>query len=143
MTKKRLLIHLVVFLSALLIVLFDNPQTIATPRSSNPLTIAALLHLTGEYAQAGQAFYEGALLAQQEINAARTNGEPELKIIFEDTQYNMKTVNTLSQKALHIDNVPLALVSNYTEVMVAGPVFERSKTPLITLWDSSPEIEKL
>jgi branched-chain amino acid transport system substrate-binding protein len=27
--------------------------------------------------------------------------------------------------------------------MIAGPVFEKARTPLITLWDTSPEIDKL
>ncbi len=143
MTRKKLLIYLVVFLISPCLLLLDEPQSMAAPTPNDTLTIAALLHLTGEYAQAGRAFYEGALLAQHEINTSSQERKPKLEILFEDTQYDMKTVNTLAQKALHIDNVPLALISNYTEVMVAGPVFERANTPLITLWDSSPEIEKI
>ncbi len=108
-----------------------------------PVKISALLHLTGEYAQAGKAFREGMELAAQKVNTEGGVKGRKLEILFEDTRYDMKTVNTLSQKALSIDKVPFAVISNYTEVMVAGPVFERANVPLLTLWDSSPEIENL
>lgn len=111
--------------------------------NSAPVKIAGLIHLTGEYAPAGKAFREGMLLAQDEVNENGGVKGRQLKVVFEDTQYNMKTVNTLSQKVISVDRAPLAIISNYTEVMVGGIVFEKAKVPLITLWDTSPEIEDL
>lgn len=109
----------------------------------NPIKIAAMIHITGEYAEAGSAFLEGLTLAEEEIAAQGKVKGRSIKVIIDDTRYDMKLVNTLSHKALSVDNAVLGLISNYTEVMVAGPVFERARIPLITLWDSSPEIEAL
>lgn len=115
----------------------------AEVNQKDPVKIAALIHLTGEYAQFGNAFREGIILATEKVNQEGGIKGQKLEIILQDTQYVMKTVNTLAIKAISLDKVILGLISNYTEVMVAGSVFERAKTPLITLWDAAPEIENL
>jgi len=110
---------------------------------SAPIRIGALLGLTGEHAQTGTAFREGMEIAAEEINQkGGIRGQP-LEIIFEDTQYNPLLVATESQKLLKIDRIVGAVIASYSEAMVAGPIFEKAEVPLISLWDSSPELDKL
>lgn len=74
------------------------------------IKISALVHLSGEYAEFGKAFREGIEISVAKINKAGGVLGRNLKPVFSDTQYNMKTVNTISQKAIHIDKTPLALI---------------------------------
>lgn len=107
------------------------------------IKIGALLDLTGEYAMFGVAFREGAELAVENINGNKTLGDHSLRLVIEDTHYNMTQTHTAAVKLTSVDQVFGAIISTYTEVMVAGPVFERAKTPIVNLWDSAPEIEAI
>lgn len=108
-----------------------------------PVRIGALLGLTGEHALTGEAFREGMEIAADEINdQGGIRGQP-VEIIFEDTQYNPLLVATEAQKLLKIDRVVGAVIASYSEAMVAGPIFEKAEVPLISLWDSSPELDKI
>ena len=127
----------------IVLVLLVIPICTFAEKALQPIRIGALLDLSAEYAMTCSAFREGIELATHEINqAGGLNGQP-LEIIFEDTQYDMRNVHTASKKLINVDKVLAAVISTYTEVMVAGPVFETAKVPLINLWDSAPEIEAL
>jgi len=110
--------------------------------SPAPIKIGAVLDLSSDYAEQCTAMREGIELAQDEINKDSTNRRP-LQIIFEDSHYNMTQVRSAAMKLINIDKVEAAVISTFTEVMVAGPIFERAKIPLINLWDSAPEIEQI
>lgn len=64
-------------------------------------------------------------------------------MVYEDTHYSQINVASASRKLLTVDHVSAGLVATYTEAMVAGAIFERMKVPLITLWDSAPELDQL
>ena len=111
--------------------------------NAEPIKIGALLDLSKEYAMESGAFREGIELAVAQLNqAGGIKGRP-LSVVFEDTQYDMKNVRTAARKLIVLDRVSAAVIGTFTEVMVAGPVFEAAKIPLINIWDSAPEIEGL
>lgn len=134
--------YIQVIVTAVLFLLCQSASVWADS-SPQPIKIGALLDLSGEYASAGAAFREGMDLAAEELNQAGGVSGSSVKIIYEDTHYNMKSVASAANKLISIDRVNAAVVSTYTEAMVAGPIFEKFKVPLITLWDSSPEIEAI
>ena len=128
---------------SLLLVLFLFITQVTFAENKSPLKISALLHLSGVYAEVGKAFQEGIDLAVEEINNAGGANDQQIKVIYDDTHYDPKVVATLTKKALEIDHTDLTLISTFTEVMISAPTFEKSHTPLVVLWDSSPEIEEL
>jgi len=121
-----------------LIILFCVPAAY-----SETIKIGALLDLSKEYAMESNAFREGIELAIKKVNSSGGIDGQKIQLVLEDTQYNMRNVATASRKLINLDRVNAAVVGTYTEAMVAGPEFERSKIPLINIWDSAPEIEAL
>ncbi len=111
-----------------------------TSASAEPLKIGALFHLTGEFAIQGVAFREGAELALEELKA---DGLPELEIVFEDTRYLPLDTNTGAKRLAQMDGMQAILISTLTEGKTASPVLTQRKLPMLVLWDSSPELEKL
>ena len=127
-----------------LLILFVSIFSIsAFAKEKEPVLIGAMLHVSGDYSMQGNAFREGIELAVDKVNKSGGIKGRLLKVIYEDTQYNMKNVHTISTKLINLDKISAAIISNYTEVMTAGPAFEAAKIPLITLWDSAPEIENI
>lgn len=121
------------------------PACLAAPEPSDarPLVFGAALHLTGDYGPIGDAFRRGIELGLDEVRAqGGVSGRP-VKVIFDDTAYDMGRTQTIVQRFISVDQVEAILVSNYTEVMRVGPAVERAQTPTVTIWDSSPEIEQL
>ena len=103
---------------------------------SNEIKIGTVLHLTGDLAEFGEAFREGIELA---IFEAREKGL-DIVGVYEDTALDLKKAVSAAEKLTGIDNVDAAIVSTFTEIAVAGPVFERERVPSITLWDSNQDI---
>ncbi len=106
-------------------------------------SIGAMIHVTGEYAQVGEAFSRGIELGMKVVNSRGGFAGKTGVLVLEDTGYDLNKANGIAKKLLEIDKVDAAIVSNYTEIMRVGPVFERAKVPTITLWDSSPDMEAL
>jgi branched-chain amino acid transport system substrate-binding protein len=105
--------------------------------------IGALLHLTGDLAMQGAAFRQGIELAAASINkSGGINGVP-ISLVFEDTQLKPSVAHDGAKKLLEVDHVVAGLVSTSAETKSAGSLFESKKVPLICLWDSAPEIERL
>lgn len=113
-----------------------------TVRGEN-LKIGAILDLSGDYADVGNAFLEGLSLAVDEVNQAGGVEGQQLELVVEDTHYNMAQVASAARKLLSIDKVRAAVITTYTEIKVAGPTFEAAGVPLVALWDSAPQIEAL
>lgn len=108
-----------------------------------PIKIGVMLHLTGDFGAWGEAYLRGAEVARESINAAGgVHGRP-IEFIVEDIRFDSRLSATASKKLLEIDKVPAAMISTFTEAMVAGPLFERAKVPLLVIGDSGEEIDRL
>lgn len=105
--------------------------------------IGVMLHLSGEFAPYGKAFLEGAQLACSEVNSAALANSPKLSLVVEDTQYRSNSTHSAAKKLIESDNVVAGIISTAHEARTAGPLFERAHRPLITLWDSSPELDAM
>jgi len=105
-------------------IFFSVPAVQAEDRPAT-IRIGALLDLSGEYAMVGSAFREGIDLAVAKVNESGGIKGSLLEVIYEDTQYNMRSVATASNKLLALDKVSAGLVATFTEAMVAGPIFEK------------------
>jgi len=115
----------------------------AQTSAAKPIKVAALLHLTGEFAAQGAAFREGVELAAEEINGAGgVNGRP-IEVTLDDSQYKPAVAHTIAKRVLGVDRVDAGIIGTFSELMASGPEFEKAKVPLVVLWDSAPEIEAL
>ena len=109
--------------------------------NDRPFTIGCILYLTGDLAMQENAFREGIELARDEINHdGGLNGQA-IRVIIEDTKNDPKLGVSATRKFLAIDKVNAALISSYQDAMASGPLYETAKTPAITLWDATPEID--
>jgi len=108
--------------------------------AAEPLRIGALFHLTGEIAVQGAAFQEGAELA---LSEEKTGELKDLEIIYHDTRYIPLDTNTGAKALAQREGLQAVLISTLTEAKTASPVLTSAKTPMLVLWDSSPDLEKL
>lgn len=110
---------------------------------TEPIKIGAVLHLTGDQAEPAIAFRDGIELATHKINEAGGIQGRQLKLIIEDSQLKPKEALNAASKLINIDKVIVAIDASFLEVMANGPAFNTAKIPVITLWDSSEDIENL
>jgi branched-chain amino acid transport system substrate-binding protein len=135
-TEKRIVLLCALFLLSL------NPN-IAQSDTPHPLKIGVLLALTGPYPLQGNAFKEGLILAEREINeSGGINGTP-LRLIIEDTANEARNAISAAKKLATQDKVVAALMSSYPEYRTGGMELQRSQIPVIALWDSSPELDDM
>jgi len=107
------------------------------------VTIAALLPLTGSVAEAGAEIKNGMMLAAEEIReevSAKTGQQFSLRLIFEDTAFDLKQTATATRKVIEQDNAD-AVVTLWETSDAAAPISERSGVLHIAIrWD--PAITK-
>ena len=82
-------------------------------------------------------YIEGVELAQEEVKASGGVKARKLRLVVEDIRFDQRATASASKKLLDIDCVPISLISNFTEVQVAGPIFERAKVPLVVVGDAA------
>ncbi len=122
----------------LIILLFSNFSLFAERKELN---IASFFHITGEWAPQGKAFLEGVQLAIETVNAR--SGSVKVNHFSEDTQYKSISAVNAAKKLLATEHIDIAFTTTLTEARVLGPLFQKEKIPLLTLWDSSPELEAM
>jgi branched-chain amino acid transport system substrate-binding protein len=110
---------------------------------SEEIAIGAIFDLTGSLSYMGNWSLEGALLAQNEINAKGGINGKKIKLIIEDAETNPQKATTIFQKQITVDNVKVVIGFNgSSEVMAAAPIANRSKVILFSTGGASPNITK-
>jgi branched-chain amino acid transport system substrate-binding protein len=108
-----------------------------------PVKIGAILALTGEQSEPFQAMRQGMEIAQDDINRRGGIRSRPLAVIYEDNQHRVKEANTAARKLIAADKVVAAVAGSVVQANGSAPLFEKAKTPLIVLWDSSPAIDQM
>ena len=126
----------ILFLVLTLIIAAD---ALADPRE---IKVGVMGLLSGDFAAWGNAYLEGITLAQEAINSAGGVKGAKISLVIEDTRFDSKEVASATQKLISIEKVPVAMIATFTESMVAAPVFQRAKVPLLVYGDSGGEIEQ-
>ncbi len=97
-----------------------------------PIRIGAIFSTSG-YGADGIAELNGALLAQEDINAAGGIGGRKLEILVEDNHSDSHTTSTAFHKLVAINKVPVVIGPNWASFTeIAAPLAEQRKVPLIT-----------
>ncbi len=118
----------------------------SNPSGKEPIKIGAILILTGDVANIGQAFRQGIELAVDEINAqGGFKGRPLQAVIEDDRLFVGGPIGavTAAEKLISEDHIVAGLVTAVNDAKPASPTFETNKVPLVTLWDSNQELENL
>ena len=143
--KSKYLLGVVV-LAFIVLGLISSLRYTGLSVAEDSIKIGAVLILSGQIAEIGTAMQKGILIAQDEINSnGGFNGKP-LKVIFEDDALLIKGpigAVTSSQKLISSDKIVASLVTAVNDAKPIAPLFEESKIPLVTLWDSNKELESL
>lgn len=135
-TKKIVMVIIV----AIIIVV---SATYISSQKQETFKIGALLYLTGDLAEAAEAFRDGILLAADEINSNGGINGKSIEIIIEDDQFKQANVVTGAQKLVSVNKVDAAIAGSFWEAQATSNIFEESKTPLIVLWDSNPQLDNM
>jgi branched-chain amino acid transport system substrate-binding protein len=106
--------------------------------TSTPIKIGAILPLTGINSDLGNSVRAGLEEAENEINK---KGE-KLKVIYEDSQGDVKTALTIAQKLIEIDKIDAMIVFLDPISVALAPVTNEKKIIQISL-TVNPEINKL
>ncbi len=106
------------------------------------IKIGAILPLTGEAAIAGVSIQQGIEIAVEEINKAGGIKGRQIKVVFENDEYDNKKTVTASQKLINVDKIDIGIVSFVHGAKAVMPIFEQNKIPLMVAWDSTNELEE-
>jgi branched-chain amino acid transport system substrate-binding protein len=114
----------------------------AQPAKGEPYRIGIILPMTGPTADYGADFNRGAVLAEEEINAAGgIKGRP-LKLVLGDSKNQPKDGVAEFKRMVEIEKVP-AVISTMTGVILPQFALSReSNTPMIAVGAITPEIRK-
>jgi branched-chain amino acid transport system substrate-binding protein len=114
----------------------------AQPAQGEPYKIGIILPMTGTTADYGADFNRGALLAEEEINAAGgIKGHP-IKLVHGDSKNQPKDGVAEFKRLVEIEKVP-AVISTMTGVILPQfPLSRETNTPMICVGAITPEIRK-
>ncbi|ALS29942.1 Leu/Ile/Val/Thr/Ala-binding protein [Paenibacillus sp. 32O-W] len=111
--------------------------------SKGDLTIAVVGPMTGDGAEYGKAFKEGAELAVSKFNNQGGYNGQKVKLIYGDDKNDPKEAANVAQKIASNSEV-LAVIGHWSSsATFAGiPIYERNKVPMITPTASHPDLTK-
>jgi branched-chain amino acid transport system substrate-binding protein len=114
----------------------------AQPAQGEPYKIGIILPMTGTTADYGADFNRGAILAEEEINAAGgIKGRP-IKLVHGDSKNQPKDGVAEFKRLVEIEKVP-AIISTMTGVILPQfPLSRETNTPMICVGAITPEIRK-
>jgi branched-chain amino acid transport system substrate-binding protein len=112
-------------------------------KDKEPLRIAGLFVLTGQYAMQGAAFREGAELAVADVNAKGGISGHTLELRLEDTSNIPTHALTGARRLLQSYKPIAALTTSYPELVTGAIEFQKNRVPVVHLWDANPEIEAM
>lgn len=112
----------------------------AKPASGKPYKIGIILPMTGTTADYGADFDRGAMLAEEEINAAGgINGRP-IELVHGDSKNQAKDAVAEFRRLVEIEHVP-AIISTMTGVIVPQfPLSRETGTPMMCVGAITPKI---
>ena len=114
----------------------------AQPAKGEPYRIGIILPMTGTTADYGADFNRGAMLAEEEINAAGGIGGRPIKLVHGDSKNSPKDGVAEFRRLVEIEKVPAA-ISTMTGVIVPQfPLSRETNTPMICVGAITPEIRK-
>ncbi|MBU4369576.1 penicillin-binding protein activator [Patescibacteria group bacterium] len=104
--------------------------------------IGAILPLTGEVAIVGISIQQGIEIAVEDVNKIGGIKGRQIKVVFENDEYDNKKSVTASQKLINVDKIDIGIMPFVHGAKAVMPIFEQNKIPLIVAWDSTNELEK-
>lgn len=114
----------------------------AQAAKGEPYKIGIILPMTGTTADYGADFNRGALLAEEEINAAGGIGGRPIKLVHGDSKNSPKDGVAEFRRLVEVEKVP-AVISTMTGVIVPQfPLSRETNTPMICVGAITPEIRK-
>ena len=101
--------------------------------AEDPVRIGAIFSLSGWGATGGSSELNGAMLAQDDINAAGGIAGKSIKLIVEDNQSNLNNTASAFRKLESVDKVCALVGPNWSEFTeVVAPLAESAKIPFIS-----------
>ena len=119
-----------------------SSQALAQQPQGEPYRIGIILPMTGSTADYGTDFNRGALLAEEEINAAGAVGGHPIKLVQGDSKNSPRDGVAEFRRLVDVEKIP-AIISTMTGVIVPQfPLSRETNTPMICVGAITPEIRK-
>lgn len=115
-------------------------QSNSTLSDCDSIKVACIFALTGEESLLDLPAANGARLAAKEINASGGILGCPIELMVKDSEYKMDVASKVAQQLIEQDEVVAGI--GFTEpgsVLAAGPAFQNSRTPFITVGATSPK----
>ena len=113
----------------------DRSSTQEAPQKNT--TIGAILPLSGDFAQFGEAINQGITLA---LDEARAEGIHIDYVLEDDNSQTVGSVNA-AKKLINVDAVDAVLTATVQEAKPIAPLINEAGIPLIVVWDSTEFIK--
>jgi len=116
-------------------------QSNLTLLDCDPIKVACIFALTGDESLLDLPAANGAKLAAKEINASGGILGCPIELVVRDSEYKMDVASKIAQQLIEQDKVIAGI--GFTEpgsVLAAGPAFQNSRIPFITVGATSPKI---
>ncbi|MFH1802062.1 MAG: ABC transporter substrate-binding protein [archaeon] len=126
-----LLIALALLVLALSLVNFTGFAILGNAQADT-ITIGATFPLTGELSVYGEAYKNGAILAQEEINRNGGIDGKKLKISFQDNKGDAKTAVGDVMYLINVERVPIILNSMEYLTLASKDIAEKNKVIMLT-----------
>lgn len=121
----------------------ENSEKSESSSTSEPIKIALVAPLSGNYANIGSQFKEGVDLKAKEVNDAGGIDGKKVEIVYFDDKADPKEAASIAQR-IASDNSILAVIGHYTSsACYAGiPIYEKADLAMITPSASHPDLTK-
>lgn len=125
---------IVIFISVLFSIIYPD-LSVAAP--GGPLDIGVVLYLSNnDYSSVALDFRRG-------IELAASRSEIPVRLHVEDDQLQSRLTVSAVQKLVNVDRVDVVFLNEYVQANAAAPVALQAGIPVVAMWESSPEIEKI
>lgn len=128
-------VAVIVIVGAVMLVKGNDDQSTLT--NGELIKIGAILPMTGDFAFAGEAINQGALLAIDEAKVQGIN----IQYIAEDDRSTAVGSTNAANKLVRNDKVHGAITATVQEVKPVAPIFASAGVPLLATWDSNDYIK--
>lgn len=145
MTKGVKVFWAVVALAIIIVIVALSRTPSSGPSGSmsgaGPLTIGAVVPLTGDGASYGIPIRRAGEIAVEEINAAGGISGRQLKVVWEDGKCEGKEATSAAQKLINVDQVPVIFGGVCSsETLAMAPLAEAAKVLVMSPSATSPDI---
>lgn len=142
--KNTILIGILAISIVIIIAGCSQSEHAAKAAQEGPIEIGVIAPLTGEVASYGLAAKEGLDFAVKEINNGGGILGRQVKLIYEDSQFNQKQVVSILSKFINVNKLDIIIIADGSgPTIAAAPIAEAAQTLVMATLASTPQLSSM